>query len=112
MPEFRQAAELPATRSHLDARVLLKHPGWSQRQAECCLYWQGTARKRLGEIIDEFMVWASGDYNPENGVAFLVPEAHGLNVTATMKSIGIELEWPPKTVAYQVAIASVGEKRA
>jgi hypothetical protein len=43
-------------------------------------------------------------------VVFLVPEAHGLNVTATMKSIGIELEWPPKTVTYQIALASVGEK--
>jgi hypothetical protein len=33
------------------------------------------------------------------------PEAAGVNITATMKSIGIDLEWPPKTVTYQVVVA-------
>lgn len=30
---------------HVD-RMYKLHPTWSKRQAECCLYWQGTARKQ------------------------------------------------------------------
>ena len=33
------------------------------------------------------------------------PEAQGVSVTDTMVQVGIYLEWPPKTVAYQVALA-------
>jgi hypothetical protein len=29
----------------------------------------------------------------------------GVNVTATMDNAGIMLEWPPKNVAYQIALA-------
>jgi len=36
-------------------------------------------------------------------------EANGVNVTATMKKIGIELEWPPREYAYQVAV--LGRKK-
>ncbi len=35
------------------------------------------------------------------------PEAIGVNVTQTMESIGILLEWPPVHKTYQVAIAGV-----
>ena len=33
------------------------------------------------------------------------PEAMGVNVTETMKNVGIILEWPPETVTYQIVIA-------
>jgi hypothetical protein len=33
------------------------------------------------------------------------PEAMGVVVTETMANVGIKLEWPPKTVTYQVALA-------
>ena len=33
------------------------------------------------------------------------PEACGVNITETMKKIGVNLEWPPRSVTYQVAIA-------
>lgn len=32
------------------------------------------------------------------------PEAMGVNVTATMKNLGVTLEWPPQKVVYKVAI--------
>jgi hypothetical protein len=35
------------------------------------------------------------------------PEAMGVDITSTMSSIGIELEWPPKNITYQVSIAGV-----
>ncbi|HUS88307.1 MAG TPA: hypothetical protein VMW91_02880 [Desulfosporosinus sp.] len=35
------------------------------------------------------------------------PEAMGVNVTATMKNLGIELEWPPQNVVHKVAIIGI-----
>ena len=33
-------------------RMAVKHPKWSRRQLDCCLYWQGTVRKDLKRNID------------------------------------------------------------
>lgn len=79
-------------------RMLNLHPKWSRRQCYCCLYWQGTARKQLRAAIDDFQ------YSVPDLTAVACPEAQGLNVTACMRNIGIELQWPPKTVAYQVVV--------
>jgi len=76
------------------------HPDWSKRQVECCLYWQGTARKQLRAKVDEFKKKHGSSWK-----IYYVPEAFGLNVTATMAKIGVHLEWPPRKVTYQVAIA-------
>lgn len=81
------------------ARMRKKHSEWSQRQCECCLYWQGTARKHLRKRISNFLT-----SQPGRLVVIRCPEAMGVNVTATMQSLGLELEWPPRTVAYQVAL--------
>jgi len=83
---------------HVD-RMKAKHPSWSDRQLACCLYWQGTARKHLREAIRAF----SAPYWYLRIVS--TPEAYGVDVTATMKNVGIELEWPPKRFAYQVVLA-------
>ena len=32
------------------------------------------------------------------------PEAGGVDVTATMKKIGVNLEWPPEHMVYLVAL--------
>lgn len=76
-----------------------KHPDWSQRQVECCLYWQGTARKQLREEIKDFHLVHKGN------TIVMCPEAQGVDVTATMKEVGIILEWPPKNKAYQIVLA-------
>ena len=89
-------------KGHVD-RMREKHPDWSKRQLECCLYWQGTARKKLKELIEIFkklVPVGTGWYSITT-----VPEAMGINVTETMKRVGIELEWPPVNVAYQIAMA-------
>lgn len=85
-------------------KMHLTHPQWSQRQLECCLYWQQTARKELNKALDEFELFHGHTY-------FIVtcPEAHGMNVTETVKPLGIELEWPPEKFTYQVALAGVLE---
>lgn len=84
-------------------RMKRLHPQWSDRQIECCLYWQGTARKNLRKEIDRFKQKHSGYLILE------CPESHGVNVTETMRRIGIKLEWPPMIAAFQVAIA--GERK-
>lgn len=75
-----------------------RHPGWSGRQLGNCLYWQGTARKQLKEKVKSFLD------DKKRLLAVYCPEACGVNVTATMESIGERLEWPPRTKTYQVAL--------
>jgi len=75
------------------------HPLWSDRQVRCCLYWQGTARKELRLKVARFLE------NNSMQVVW-VPEACGVNVTATMREIGERLEWPPENIAYQVVLAA------
>lgn len=83
------------------ARMRVKHPGWSDRQLGCVLYWQGTARKRLRAEVEEFR----GSHPDQRWVVEATPEAMGCDVTATMKAVGVELPWPPVDVAYHVALA-------
>lgn len=86
-------------------KMRLKHPAWSERQLSCCLYWQRGARKELKKEIQYFMATRLGWIILRN------PESNGVNVTATMFQIGERLEWPPKTKAYQVAIAGFPRNR-
>lgn len=80
-------------------RMKLRHPEWSERQARCCLYWQGTARKQLRIEINNFLSVHHNMYVVQ------CPEASGVNVTETMANINKFLEWPPETIAYQVVLA-------
>lgn len=75
-----------------------KHPEWSQRQIECCLYWQNTANKMLREVVTKF-------YKEHcNWRGTTCPEAMGINVTESMRQIGIKLEWPPLNIVRKVAL--------
>jgi len=89
------------------ARMKQRHPNWSERQAACCLYWQGTARAMLAEKLRAFRRDHPGT------IVIQTPEALGVNVTATMQSLGVTLEWPPKTITFQVALVGfpLGMKR-
>lgn len=83
------------------SKMRLAHPDWSNSQLMCCLYWQGTARKALEGIITEFR-------KTHNGCKVTrCPEAMGLNVTATLASVGVFMEWPPVTKTLQVAFAGM-----
>lgn len=78
-----------------------KHSNWSDRQLRNCLYWQPRARKELRKHIKDFIL-----KNPGYIIAPGCPGAMGIDVTATLQSAGIILEWPPQNVAYQVALAA------
>ena len=86
---------------HMD-RMKTKYPDWTIYQLRCCLYWQPKARKQLKEKIKLFIK------QYPNLVIVGNPEGCGVNVTETMKGIGINLEWPPEKYAYQIVLA--GEK--
>lgn len=86
------------------------HPTWSERQLVCCLYWQSTARKQLKTEIDTYfknLYYLDGSIYDSCIKIIQCPEASGVNVTATMHNVGIELEWPPRIKAYQIVLAGV-----
>ena len=82
-------------------RMKEKHPGWSDAQLRCCLYWQRRARMAQKAAVHEFLCDHPGCR------VTTVPEAMGVNVTETLKAVGVELEWPPVRIARQVALACV-----
>lgn len=90
-------------------KMRAKHPNWSQRQLECCLYWQGTARKKLKKEIAYNMTRAPLFDGHELAVTDC-PEAMGVDVTATMKDAGIILEWPPKKIVRKIAFIGTKAK--
>ena len=90
--------------SHI-AKMQAKHPGWTDRQIRCCLYWQSKGRKQLRAKINAFL-----SNHPELTVLY-TPEAFGVDVDATMLSIGMRLEWPPASLAYQVALVGTAKKK-
>ncbi len=84
-------------------RMRKAHPQWTERQLANRLYWQGGARKDLRAEVRRFMSTIA----PLEPPVEYIPEAHGVNVTETMAQIGIRLEWPPRMVAYQVALVGI-----
>ena len=94
-------------KSHVEK--MRKNPkciSWSEHQLKCLLYWQPKARKKLlvgiKEFIKEFNIKQKLEYE-----MVTCPEAMGINITETMRNVGIELEWPPVNVTYQIALAGI-----
>lgn len=81
-----------------------KHPNWTRRQLDCCLYWQGTVNKELRHKVCNFCTMQLLYERSKNLDAYYCPEAMGVNVTETMRQIGVELEWPPKIIVRKVAL--------
>lgn len=84
-------------KSHVE-KMSVAHPAWSITRLRCCLYWQAGARKQLRNRVQTFLRKHPGL------VPVYCPEGAGVDVTCTMAQIGVELEWPPVNVAYQVAL--------
>jgi hypothetical protein len=84
------------------AKLRVAHPDWSEKQLYCSRYWQGTARKQLRLELSRFQ-YVTG--TTLGWTVLTTPEACGVNIFATMGSIGIKLEHTPRVAAYQVALA-------
>lgn len=78
-----------------------KYPDWSERQLRNVIYWQKTAKRIHKEKIIEFL----NLYKDLKYIA-VTPEAFGVDVTKTLKSVGIDLSWPPIEDTYRVSLAA------
>jgi len=89
-------------KSHVE-KMKLKHPTWSERQLKCVLYWQGSARKQLNKEVEKWLKYPMcGGFESTK-----CPEGMGVDVTETLKRVGIELEWPVERIARQVVFLGV-----
>ncbi|MBD3212678.1 MAG: hypothetical protein GF311_08715 [Candidatus Lokiarchaeota archaeon] len=88
--------------------MLRRHPNWSDRQATCVLYWQGSAKKHTKEYINKiyekntgnqlFLLSSGSGFNSldiEQEKIYSM-EAAGINVFETLKKNNIEFEVKPK----------------
>jgi len=85
-------------------RMRDKHPKWSKRQLDCCLYWQGALLKELRHEVTNFCTMQMPYKISEKLEALYCPEAMGVNVTATMEGAGVTLEWPPLNTVRKIAL--------
>jgi hypothetical protein len=90
------------------------HPGWSEKQCKCLLYWQKSVVKELRGKAELFCIDRSqyvnycGKIEPMIEYQYeLIPEAMGLHVFETMKYHGIKLERNPEDYVYKVAFIGV-----
>ena len=84
-------------------KMKARHPNWTETQLLNVLYWQKAAKKQLKELIMEFCK----DYRQEGYYVTTSPEAMGVDVTKTLKEVGIDLEWPARKTVRKVAFAGI-----
>lgn len=84
-----------------------RHPGWTERQKANLLYWQGAVNKALhgrATYIPVYDHMRGGPRKLIETVVVHVPEACGVDMTATFASGGITLEWPPKQTVWKAVL--------
>jgi predicted metal-binding protein len=94
------------------AEKKIQHPEWSYKQQANLRYWQPKARKFLHEYSRRWMAgYAKGLDSrtiERQGIEYSdCPEAMGVDVTSTMKRIGVTLEWPPKKIVRKIFLLGV-----
>lgn len=87
------------------ARMLKLHPDWKKypRKVECCRYWQRTADNEVRHQVANFCTEKLLFKEAKRLDVLYRPEAYGVNVTETMKNIGVILEWPPVNIVRKIA---------
>ncbi len=80
------------------AKMRERHPGWSERQARNCLYWQGTVNKALRMYTTIF-----ASHKPGVRTTYC-PEAMGVHVFDTAEAVGVPLERVPTRLVRKVAM--------
>jgi len=83
-------------------KMRAKHPDWTERQVYNLYFWQTQARKILFSNAYKFL----RQLKKKNKRYYIeyCPEAAGVNLTATMKNIGIRLQWPPRDYSYLIVL--------
>ncbi len=77
--------------------MMIRHPDWTERQAKCVLYWQGTVNKQLRVEVGSYLKIIP------NLVVTLCPEAIGLNVIATAQLAGVPIRSKPVDKVFKIA---------
>lgn len=90
-------------------RMKEKHPGWTDRQAHCLLYWQPKVVKALHEEVGRRAFVVDSLSNKITHIVTYVPEAMGVDVFGTCKLLGIPIERNPIKYVHKVAL--VGRPR-
>lgn len=75
-----------------------RHPHWTIKQQRNVLYWQGTVRKKLRLLSEEFIKDKGGL------VISTCPEAMGVNVFKTFPKIGKKMVKSYNGIVYKVAL--------
>ena len=79
-------------------RMKERNPGWTDRQANCVLYWQRTQRKILREYSENFI-------SDHPGTLYdLCPEAKGVNCFKILRKKKIPVVARPQKTVYQVCL--------
>lgn len=85
-------------------KMKVKHPSWTDRQCKNVLYWQPHHKKLLKFEIDIFTC----DLNKDKLFVTIKPEAYGVNMCATVRQVGIKLDWHyPLKHVWRIAL--IGE---
>ncbi len=75
-----------------------KHPGWTEYQLRCVLYWQGGVKSILKRAVKSALrVYP-------HMVSTDCPEAMGVHVIDTAKHWYDNIKWIPEDIAYKIAI--------
>lgn len=77
-----------------------RHPEWSPAMCTNLRHWQATAWR---EWRDGFELWCA--YHPKDAEELYpvdCPEASRVDLTATCKTAGIDLEWPGRTEDFHI----------
>ncbi|KKM99700.1 hypothetical protein LCGC14_1145260 [marine sediment metagenome] len=103
-------------------RMLLLHPNWTEKKANCLLYWQSSVKKALRNYIQEiilknknreiYILACGSGFNFSNISQDKIysMEAVGVNVLKTLKNAGIEYELKPKNKVVLTTLLCSQEK--
>ncbi|MFA5733260.1 MAG: DUF2284 domain-containing protein [Acidithiobacillus sp.] len=81
-------------KSHME-KMKQKHESWSDRQCKCVLYWQKGANKILKEYALSILK------QKQNTRITTCPEAMGVNVILTLRSLSIPIKTKPVDIVYK-----------
>lgn len=92
-----------------------KHPEWTERQRANLLYWQASVNKALLSSAIHIPVYDHLCGSPRgliDKVVVRIPEACGVDMTATFRNAGIDLEWPPKKTVWKGVLLGTPQSAA
>ena len=86
------------------ASMKTKHPGWSDRQLRCVLYWQAGVNNRLETACRRFIA------EKGNGWVYTIcPEAMGVHVINTARQAGLPVETRPTEWVFKMGLVGIGK---